>query len=414
MNQSSQLPDPDSQPSLNTADEAALAALIESGWDASRATKTNPELSDRIQRVATILALVRVDARAESALRDVTFARVMQVRRRDEAVEQNGVRLVPDDEEALESWIMHGFDASRVAGSLRIRARKHEALANLVTSAAGSAETGSLISKTLARVEEEIEREAEALDLGAARRRRGSGIRLADLLSVAAVILIGSAVVLPILGTMREQSRRALCLKNLGDTASAMSTYASANRDSLPLASASLGGGSWWDVGTSPERSNSANLYTLAKGGYLTLADLACPGNPCAPTAAPSPEAQDWRRLEEVSYSYQIMFGPQRPAWQRRSGAVILADRSPVVLRAIRGEQFDSNANAPNHRGEGQHMLRNDGSVTWASSPVLSNGDNIWLPRAIEIRVQHMSGKPMPALNGTELPADADDTVLGP
>ena len=43
MNQSSQLPDPDSQPSLNTADEAALAALIDSGWDASRATNTNPE-----------------------------------------------------------------------------------------------------------------------------------------------------------------------------------------------------------------------------------------------------------------------------------------------------------------------------------------------------------------------------------
>jgi len=85
-----------------------------------------------------------------------------------------------------------------------------------------------------------------------------------------------------------------------------------------------------------------------------------------------------------------------------------------VVLRAIRGEQFDSGANAPNHRGEGQHMLRNDGSVKWASTPVLPNGDNIWLPRAIEIRIQQMSGKSMPPLYGTELPADADDTVLGP
>jgi hypothetical protein len=341
----------DVAPQLSAADQAALEALIAAGWDSSAAMKSHAGDSDRIQKVASLLALMRTGERPDAALKDVTFARIMQARRRDEAVDGVGVRLVPDDEEALESWVMHGFDASRVAGSLRARARKHEALANLVTSVSDTLESGSLINRTLAKVDSEIERESVAMDIGAARRRRGVGIRLADLVSVAAVILIGSAVVLPILGTMREQSRRALCLKNLGDTASAMSTYATANRDSMPYASASLGGGRWWDVGT--ERSNSANLYTLAKSGYLSLADLACPGNPSAPTASPSPEAQDWRCLEEVSYSYQIMFGPQRMGWQRGPGAVVLADRSPVVLRAIRGEQFDSGANAPNHRGEG-------------------------------------------------------------
>src|SRR5690606_33034858 len=155
-----------------------------------------------------------------------------------------------------------------------------------------------------------------------AARRRGLGVRLADLASVAAVVLIGAGLVLPVLSAVREQARRAACLTNLGSTASAMSSYAHSNRDSLPMATASLGGGHWWDVG-SPRSSNSANLYTLARDGYVTLATLACPGNPSAPTRVPSPDARDWRRLEEISYSYQIMFGP-RPAWNGPHRVVIL------------------------------------------------------------------------------------------
>lgn len=403
---------PDTLPALGEDDAAALDALIESGLDRTAASESFPALTERIARAAGLLGMLGQAAPHDPALVDVTLARVLR------SGQPGGLggepELTPLDEEALESWIMHGYEAERVAGSLRPRARRHEALAALVT-AGGQVQSVVLIDRTMTRVQAEIERQDSALDIAAVRRRsRSTGFKLSDLVSVAAVVLIGSAVLLPVMNSMREQQRQQMCKANLGTTASGMASYASSNRDALPMAHASLGGGRWWDVGNGSDHSNSANLYTLTKSGYVPLASLACPGNPSAPTATSSPEARDWRRLEEVSYSYQIMFGPQRPNWGGGQ-AVVLADRSPVVLRAIRNEMIDPMANAPNHQGAGQHMLKSDGSVQWASSPVLPNGDNIWLPRAVELRIQRMSGRShSELLKGNELPGGAGDSFLGP
>jgi hypothetical protein len=57
-------------------------------------------------------------------------------------------------------------------------------------------------------------------------------------------------------------------------------------------------------------------------------------------------------------------------------------------------------------------MLWNDGSVQWTTTPVLNNGDNIWLPRPIERVLDSLAGKPMP-LEGREMPAP-NDVFLGP
>jgi len=391
---------------LSPDDAAALDVLIESGWDAGAHSDA------KVRHVASILAMLQPRVDLDRSLADVTLARVLR-----EAGTLPGAgadpSLAPDDEASLDSWVMSGFDSGRVPSSLRERAKKHEALAALVTSGPAFGSADPLTERTLARVQAEIDRQAESLDFVATRRR--PGIRLADLVSVAAVLLIGTGVVLPVLSAMREQSRRVVCNSNMGNTALAMSMYAGSNGDSMPVAMASLGGGKWWDVGVPSAPSNSANLYTLARDGYIPLASLACPGNPSAPTSPAAPGTQDWRCLEEVSYSYQIMFGP-RPEWNGTHRMPVLADRSPVILRAIRGEQIDPFANAPNHRGVGQHLLYNDGSVSWATSPVLPSGDNIWLPRAIEVRIRQLPGHsrlPNPLL-GTEVPGSTDDACLGP
>jgi hypothetical protein len=382
-------------PTLTPDDARALDALADAGFDSGKIAAPDA----RVERAAGLLSMLAGNIRAHPSLADVTMARVL---REATGASQEPV-LSADDQEALEAWIMHGYDAARVAPSLRERAAKHAGLAAMAVGQPGAEPLDSaLADRTLARVAAFEEVSSQSFRLPA--RKRGLSIRLADFLSVAAVVLIGAGLVLPVMSAVREEGRRGLCRTNLGSTASAMSTYAGSNRDSLPMAAASLGGGRWWDVGT-PQHSNSANLYTLAHDGYLKLATLACPGNPEAPTATTGGDARDWRRLEEISYSYQIMFGP-RPAWNNGQVMVVLADRSPVVLRAVRGEPIDPFANAPNHRGAGQHLLSTDGSVTWATSPVLKNGDNIWLPRAYELR-------PRP-LSGTELPAAADDTCLGP
>ncbi|MBX3377492.1 MAG: hypothetical protein KF678_10875 [Phycisphaeraceae bacterium] len=399
----------DLEPSLSPRDAAAIEALINAGFDASRIPASAER--KRVGRISSLLNLLRSGPGPDPALIDVTMARV----NRAAGLPADETPLCPDDQETLDALVMAAFDPSRLPSSLRARGVKQEAVLSLLTAATAPA-SGSLADRTLARVQAHIDAEQGAYSLAGVRRARGAGVRLRDLLSVAAVILIGSAVLLPVMSSMREQSRRALCRTNLGSTALAMSNYASANRDSLPVATASLvPGGTWWQVGKEPQQSNSANLFTLTRAGYVPIAALACPGNPAAPTANVSPGAFDWRRIEEVSYSYQIMFGAQRPVWRRGPEAVVLADRSPVVLRAFHGEPVDPFTNAPNHACQGQHTLRNDGSVGWLASPVLPNGDNIWLPRGIEVQIQKfMEKRGLAPLNGNEVPASADDTFLGP
>lgn len=394
---------------LSAKDATACDALVDAGFDSARVPASAERR--RVSRLVSLLGLLRAGARPDSVLVDVTLARVMQARGAEAGREQV---LSGDDQEALDALVMSGFDATRVPASLRDRARKQVALLSALSGPVAS--SGDLIEKTLSRVREHIDRAQDGMRIETARSRRGSGLRLADIVSVAAVILVGCGVLFPVLTSMREQSRRALCKSNLGATAQGMSTYAGANRDSLPVSTASLApGGTWWDVGRDVGKaptSNSANLYTLARAGYVPLASLACPGNPAAPTARVQPGTQDWRRLEEISYSYQIMFGPQRAGWRDGEPAVILADRSPVVLAAFRGEAIDPCSNAPNHGCEGEHLLRTDGSVVWATSPLLANGDNIWLPRSVELRLRQL-GKG-PPLTGNEMPSGADDTFLGP
>lgn len=417
------------QEGLDPADAAALDALVEAGMDV-RAASAGPGVdSERVGRLGALLALLECGASPNDSLADVTLVRVMQTREKTQASSRSRVMAEPllcsDDQEALDAWVMEGYDAARVPGALRERARRHQRIAELVAGSAAIARSGGrwnaspedtelLVDRTLAAVQADIDKRAEGMVLLETARPRRSSLRLADIMSVAAVLLIGSAVLFPVMTAVREQGRRTVCSNNLHATAMGMSSYAATYADSLPIATASLGKGRWWDVGR-PQHSNSANLYTLARTGYAELETLACPGNRAAPTAMLQPDAKDWRRLSEVSYSYQILFGPQRPAWNHGARIVILADRSPVVPRAVRGEMIDPFANALNHGGAGQHVLFNDGAAVWMRTPVLENGDNIWLPRAIEVQIEQMSGRgSIRPLSGTELPTAVDDVFLGP
>mgnify|MGYP000334595672 CR=1 FL=1 len=126
----------------------------------------------------------------------------------------------------------------------------------------------------------------------------------------------------------------------------------------------------------------------------------------------------DWRSLDEVSYSYQNMFRgvgqPMRLSMQPLS-RVIAVDGSPVVRRAVNRLWINPLANSMNHDQRGQNALHADGRVVFITSPVLQNGDNIWLPRLFE---QAIAGRSKPThadpIDGTEIPAGPDDEFVGP
>jgi hypothetical protein len=225
--------------------------------------------------------------------------------------------------------------------------------------------------------------------------------RLADLASIAAILVIGVAMFWPILSMASNQSRELACASNLARVAQGMGSYAMDFDGRLPQARASFLGGIWWDVGT-PERSHSANLYRLVSRGYASLAELACSGNPHAPTIRTDPSEQDWRSIQEVSYSYQLL-SPGRPRWDNGRPFLVLTDKSPIVSRARRGEFAEPSSTSDNHRGRGQSLLMSDGSARFVSSPILENGDNIWVP-----------GHGGRLQSGREMPESDLDAFVGP
>ncbi len=410
--------DADHQSGLNDRLTAEDAAAVDALMDASLDVSAVPaSMQDRAAVVARLFAFTAAPVAQRQTdprtLIDVTMARVLREAGGPVATPADA-ELTPDDEDALDAWVGSGYRASKVAPSLRPRAERLEAMAALVSQTPTAVATARpiLIDQTMARIAAAAPRPAaEEAVIG-----RVGGFRLADALSVAAVILLGVAVLWPVLTAVGGFSRRVACEDNLGVVAAAMGIYGNDYRDRLPVASASMGG-SWWDVGQGRERSNSANLFLLPKLQYTNLGDLACAGNPNAVTQISDPAATDWRNLDEVSYSYYLMFADDRPTASNAKPVVILADRSPVVRRAVRGQVIFPLENSPNHGGCGQCVLRTDGSVLWLQSPMV-DGDNIWLPGWIEdvlrqAEAMSRSGRWEP-LRGNELPASATDVFLGP
>lgn len=394
------------------SDALAIDALVEAGWDLERVPPTLRERAARITRLMNAVGSVKV--RPDRVLVDLAFVRAM---RAAEQSSSDTASLHPADQEAIDAWMLSGFDASRVPSSLRARVRKHEALGSLIAGVVPPRTApDALIDRTLRAVAEADSGRLSRLRIAPERARRFPRVRINDLVSVAAMLLIGAAVAIPVVSSTRAHVRQSLCQANLGSTALAMASYAADNRDVFPVANAGFQGGTWWNVGKDRNASNSANLFSLVAAGYAELKDLACPGNPQAATESDQTSGFDWRQIEQVSYSYRLVPAGAPPRAHDDPQGVILADRSPVVLMAIRGMPVDPESNSPNHTNRGQHLLKSDGSTHWTRSPVLEdNGDNIWLPRSIENKLRALQGRPrIEPIRGNELPSTPMDVFLGP
>lgn len=416
-------------PALTPASAAALDALIEAGFDPSAVAEPHQPAAAKLSGLLSLLgasprssATSARDAALSEGLVDATLARI---RRADELESQplasdTGLALSDNDHDALEALVSAGFDADAVTQVLRRRAKRHEELLNLLEpTPAETRGNGQLISVTLAQIQSMIDSQQKRLALPPPMETVPAGrrFRLADLVTVAALLLIAGAAVGPMVGAMREQSRRVACQSGLQAAGIGFASYAGDFQDALPMASPSIAGNPWWVVGR-PEQSNSANLYTLARTGYTQLTELACAGNAQACREREASKSMDWRHLGEVSYSFQNLFGRERPTLTGvgPDGSTVLAvDASPVVRRAIRRLWINPLANSANHGERGQNALMTDGQVKWLTSPVLKGGENIWLPHYIE---QAIANRPKPTeadpINGTETPQGSDDEFVGP
>jgi hypothetical protein len=391
-------------------DAQAMEALIDAGFDCA---KVAPEMRSRAERCSAVLGLLGCGAApvCDGSLIDATLVRVAWSRRAQELSE-----LAPRDEDALEALVVAGFDPARCPSSIRELAIRHAATLSGLSVPLSAAERETLVSRTLAGVQANIDSGQKRLVMDPAEGRARVGFRWGDLISVAALLLIASAVVAPMVGAVRGMSQQAGCRAGLVNAFRGFSSYANDYKESLPLASASLAGSRWWDIGR-PEHSNSANLYTLLRAKYANSADLACPGNATACRDVPAPGAMDWTCSDAISYSYRSQFVPERMSWAQATAApfVVVADRSPVIVRAMRNEWINPLANSDNHAGRGQNVMLSDGTIRWMATPVLADGDNIWLPRTLEEVVARLQNPTRAEpLHGNETPAGKSDVFLSP
>jgi hypothetical protein len=408
------------------ADKAAIEALVASNWNLDLVPRPFRPRAAKALSILRLAGHVQTDDQAAARLVDLALTRL------DQATSSQTIALTPDDEEALDAWLLADHRHSRVPGSLRDRAAKIEAIGSLLTSvpAVSARSTSSLIDSTLARIDAENTAKSTRgpLPFDRAPTRR---YKLSDLVSVAAMLTLATAVIWPIVASGRSNMQQIACRTNLGDVATGMGLYSGDNRGALPMATASLAGLPWWDVGV-PERSNSANLFTLARTQYTKPQTLACGGNPFCRESEMTCDDKDWQSLPSVSYSFRIMFGGRNPTWRTPADVIVLSDKSPVVSRAVRGEVVFPAENSANHANRGQNVLCLDGSSRFMTTPITPSGDNIWLPRGIELALAQVarSLKPgqsgyvqihgwvgpnrMEPIKGIETPADERDSFVGP
>ena len=417
----------------------ALSALIGADY---RIEQLPDDLRERCSRVAAVLGLLAASPTSDTDLnagRESLIGRTLGLLGAAQAassgslddpqsahqsrgwVHEDDSMLAAADRDAIEALVGARFDLSRVSHGVRERATQHARILSLLNLAEfAESDRTALVERTLAVMHADLDKRESPMRFPPALPDRGArGWRMSDLVSVAAVLAIGTGVLWPIFTTSRDRAQQTACLANFSALKTAFGQYGGDNTGSLPMATASLAGNVWWNIGK-PTESNAANTFHLSRAGYATLDQITCPGSCMCLTGKPTAGQVDFSCMNEVSYSMQNLFANCRPAWSGGERTVILADRSPVTLANMNQTAADPTSNSPNHGARGQNVLWNDGSATWAPSPILSTGDNIWLPQPLEFKVISMelvrdsAGNPVVLLKGIEQPGCEKDSFLGP
>ena len=245
--------------------------------------------------------------------------------------------------------------------------------------------------------------------------------RWRELITVAAVLMIGVSLLWPVMNRFRVDARQARCGRNLANAGMAFGKYGADHNGQMPRG-AVRAGADWWRVGQQqddkhPVRSNSANLYLLIRQKYAHPTVFNCPTNPFAPQSA-GQQHHDWPTHRAISYSYQNQFRqkPIRIDRHLTQDQTILADRNPLFSIAIHRRTgklalmrtpMPFKSPSQNHLDNagnplGHNTLTTSGQVTWSTSPIQGNGDNIWMLRGTESYI------------GNEVPTGTDDVFLVP
>jgi prepilin-type N-terminal cleavage/methylation domain-containing protein len=252
-------------------------------------------------------------------------------------------------------------------------------------------------------------------------RKLWAAFTLVELLVVIAIIAVLIAILLPVLSGVREQANRVKCMSNLRGMGQAMRLYAYDNknqyprvlfrdapvqvpqyftgdRDSDPFETAGVNNVDACDV--------TAGIYLLVRYRMLPLESFLCPSSSqeldrlvSGGVEVPASQRSNFSGKKPMSWSMSYAFANLYPpvnGWYVRGEEefknspnapaqnAIAADRNDGIDRfknlSPDAAQSDMEMmNSRNHRGKGQNVLFNDGSVLWCKTPFVGyTRDNIY------------------------------------
>lgn len=418
---------------LSASDAAALDALLEHGGGqavsagADVAGSAQGVDADATQRaVARCLALIAAlpepavgTADADDAVVAATLARVAQADAPRATPPTEARTLSPQDAQALDQLLEHGglrlgarvdADANApVPGVLSL-------LGTLDHSAEPTDADDALVQRTLAAVAAQQQRDrfaAQVVQVAQAPVPRGLSASWRQVVSAAAVFLVGFSLLMPAVQSTRNAAQQQACATSLATAGMQLNAWAADHKGALPRGPV---GDSWIKIGQPDAvaadgrfNSNSAHLYLLIRHDYLAPDYLACASNDAASTTPQVAGQMDWAAPAAVSYSYQNQHGngPVRLDLAR-PGLAVLADKNPLFVpnrggRLVFARNTARDAASLQHRGAGQNILRVDGAAGWSEAPSAGQ-DNVWT------KAGHTGG-----YQGHEAPADPNrDSFLVP
>lgn len=275
-----------------------------------------------------------------------------------------------------------------------------------------------LVDRTLAQVRAARQREAEQRMRFARQIEDLSGPALSfgwhEAAALAASLLIVAVLALPMLARNKAEARRVACAASMQAAGAAFQAYAADHEQMLPRGPAKPGQ-TWFHVGSQPTagepfQSNSQHLRLLIGGRYIDPRTFTCAANPHTPRKDDA-DAVDWACHEQVPFSYQNQFTERPLNLAVSPGMVILADKNPLfIIRpgqpltlrpGVRPDAPTTYQRLQVHM-DGQNILAADGTVSWRTSPIMSNGDNIWSVLGVN------------TYRGDEMPTTPDDSHLIP
>jgi type II secretory pathway pseudopilin PulG len=265
------------------------------------------------------------------------------------------LELTPQDQDVLDALVEAGFDPAAVEqmpAERRPRAERMSSLMNMLRDYPVEDGDDTLVHATLARI--------HRYDAAASRRmsfadrkaelnaRRVRRFRLPDLISVAAVLLIGMSIVFPLLSNLQKERDVLKSQNNLQYVTHAVNSYALDHGGDIPTARAGLM--DTWNTFT-----DTINLTPLVRANYFDIND-------------PAEQKRREVRADQFRHSNLVLF---------------LGDRNPIIDAIREGRMDEPMRIELGVRRDGRRILTEQGAILWLGQAAPPMNNDQWSPRAV-------------------------------